>query len=40
MNDELERMWKEVILAYSRKYPRLFLEGLKKTRKYLNQDNQ
>jgi hypothetical protein len=33
MNDEMERIWKEAIVAQSKYYPRIFLEGLKKTTK-------
>jgi hypothetical protein len=31
MNDALERIWKEVVLIYSRYYPGISLERLKKT---------
>jgi hypothetical protein len=27
MNDELERIWKEAMVAYSRYYPGVYLEG-------------
>jgi hypothetical protein len=29
MTDELEIIWKEAVVAYSRYYPRIFLEGVK-----------
>jgi hypothetical protein len=35
MSDKLERIWKEVVMAYSRYYPGIFLEGLKKIMKTL-----
>jgi hypothetical protein len=31
MNDEIERIWKEAVVAVSRQYPDIFLEGLRKT---------
>jgi hypothetical protein len=31
MNDEIERIWKEAVLCYSRNYPGIFLEGLRET---------
>jgi hypothetical protein len=37
MNDELERIWKEVVMAY---YPGIRLEGLRKTTKNLSQNSQ
>jgi hypothetical protein len=36
MNDEMERIWKKLVVASSRYYPRTFLEGLRKT---TNQDS-
>jgi hypothetical protein len=36
---ELEKIWKEAIVAYSRYYAGNSLEGLKKAAKNLNQDN-
>jgi hypothetical protein len=33
MPDELKRIWKEVIMDYSRYYPGICLEGLRKTTK-------
>jgi hypothetical protein len=30
MNDELERVWKEVVVAYSRSYCGIYLKSLKK----------
>jgi hypothetical protein len=33
--DKLERIWKEVVIAYLRYYPGIFLEGLRKTMKTL-----
>jgi hypothetical protein len=32
MNDELERIWKEALVAFSRYYPVIYLEGLRKTK--------
>jgi hypothetical protein len=37
MNDKLERMSKEVDVAKFKYYPRIFLEGLRNTVKYLSQ---
>jgi hypothetical protein len=31
MNNELERMWKETVVAYLKYYPDICLEGLGKT---------
>jgi hypothetical protein len=33
MNNELERIWKEVVMAYSGYYPSIYLQGLGKTTK-------
>jgi hypothetical protein len=33
MNDELERIWKEVVIARSKYYPDIFLKGSRKTMK-------
>jgi hypothetical protein len=33
MSDELERSWKEVLMAYLRYYPDICLKGLRKTTK-------
>jgi hypothetical protein len=33
MIDELERIWKEAVMAYSKKYPEISLESWGKTRK-------
>jgi hypothetical protein len=38
MNNELERIWKEMIMAYSGYYPSICLQGLWKTTK-LSQDS-
>jgi hypothetical protein len=40
MNDELERMWKEAVTAYSRKYLSICPEGLQKTTEYLSHDSK
>jgi hypothetical protein len=40
MIDELKRIWKEAIVAYSRYYPGICLEGLRKTIKNLSQYSQ
>jgi hypothetical protein len=37
-NDELERVWKEAIMAQSRYYPRICLEVMRETTKNLVQD--
>lgn len=39
MVDELERIQKEVIVVYSRYYPGICLEGLRKTTKTLSEEN-
>jgi hypothetical protein len=39
MNDELERMWKEAVVAYLKYYPGIRLEGPRKTTKNFSQDN-
>jgi hypothetical protein len=39
ITDELESIWKEAILAYSRYYPSKFLEGLRKATRNFNEDN-
>jgi hypothetical protein len=36
MADVMERIWKETAMAYSRYYPGICLEGLKKTAKNFN----
>jgi hypothetical protein len=33
MTDELERIWREAVMAYSRYYPSICLEGLRETTK-------
>jgi hypothetical protein len=38
MNDELENIWKEAVVAESRYYPSICLGGLRKTTKILSQD--
>jgi hypothetical protein len=40
MNDELERIWKEAPVAYSRYYPSICLEKLRKTTKTLSQNSR
>jgi hypothetical protein len=35
MNDKLKWIWKEAVVAQSRYYPKMFLEGLRKPTKYL-----
>jgi hypothetical protein len=39
MNDELEMIWKEVVMAQLRHYPGICLERLRKTTETLSQDN-
>jgi hypothetical protein len=34
MNDELERIWNEAVMASSRYYPSICLEGLRKPTKH------
>jgi hypothetical protein len=38
VTDEMERMWKEAVVANLRHYPDLCLEGLRKTKKHLDQN--
>jgi hypothetical protein len=38
MEDELEKCWKEAFRGYSRCYPGISLEGLKKTTRILSDD--
>jgi hypothetical protein len=40
VNNELERMWKEVVIAYLRYYPGICLEELRKTTERHCQDSQ
>jgi hypothetical protein len=40
MHEKLEMIWKEAVVSWSRYYPGIFLEGLNKTTKILNQDNE
>jgi hypothetical protein len=40
MTDELERSWKEIVVAYSKYYPDIFLVGLRKTTNNLTQGSQ
>jgi hypothetical protein len=40
MNDELERILKEAVVAYSRYRPGISLQGLRKTTKTVNGDGQ
>jgi hypothetical protein len=40
MNDELEGIWKEAVMYYSRKYPDIYPEGLRITGEDLSQDSQ
>jgi hypothetical protein len=37
MEDEFYRIWKEAVVAYSRYYPSICLEGMKKAIKHLSQ---
>jgi hypothetical protein len=39
MNDEMERIWKEAVVAYSRCYSGSYQEGVRKTAKILGQDS-
>jgi hypothetical protein len=39
MNDELERIWKEAVVAHLRYYPGICLMGLRKTMKTLSYDS-
>jgi hypothetical protein len=39
MTDGLERIWKESVVAYSKQYPIICLEGLRKPTRNLIQDN-
>jgi hypothetical protein len=39
VNDELERIWKEVVVPNLRYYPNICLEGLRKTTQNLSQDS-
>jgi hypothetical protein len=36
VNDELGRMWREVVITFLKHYPNICLEGLSKTIKALN----
>jgi hypothetical protein len=38
MIDELERIWKKAVMAYSRYYPGILLEGLRNTAENLSPD--
>jgi hypothetical protein len=40
MNDELERTWKETVMAYSRYCPGISVEGLMKTTELLSLDTR
>jgi hypothetical protein len=40
MTDELERIWKEAVVTLSKCYPRVCLEGLRKTTENIDQDIQ
>jgi hypothetical protein len=37
MSDDLERIWKEAAMAYSKYYPGICLDGLRKTTENLSQ---
>jgi hypothetical protein len=39
MNDEMERKWKEAVVAYFRYKPGICLDGLRETTKTLSQDS-
>jgi hypothetical protein len=38
MIDELERIWKEAVMAYSKHWPGVFLEEQRKTMKIASED--
>jgi hypothetical protein len=40
VNNELERIWKEAVVANFRYYPGVRLDGLRKPRKYFSQDKR
>jgi hypothetical protein len=40
MNNNLERIWKEVVVAWSRHNPGIFLERLRKFKKHLSHDSR
>jgi hypothetical protein len=40
MIDELERIWKEAVVTYSRYYRGTYLAGLRNTKKFLSRDSQ
>jgi hypothetical protein len=40
MNDEQEKIWKEAVVAHSRQYPGICLEGLRKPMKYHSQNSR
>jgi hypothetical protein len=40
MNDEWEETWKETLVAYSRYYPGIYLEGRRQITKTLNRDSR
>jgi hypothetical protein len=39
MSEEMGRIWKEAVVAYSRYYPGSFLKEIRKTTKILGQDS-
>jgi hypothetical protein len=39
MDDELKRIWKEVVVAELRYYPGICMEGMRKTMKNYGQDS-
>jgi hypothetical protein len=39
MNDEVDRMWKEAVMAYFNAMPSIHLKGLTKTTKHLSYDS-
>jgi hypothetical protein len=40
MDSELENIWKKAIMTKLKYYPRIYLEGLRKTMNTLSQDSQ
>jgi hypothetical protein len=40
MSEEFERIWKETIMAESRHYPGICLEGQRKAKRNLRHDSQ
>jgi hypothetical protein len=40
VTDEFERMWKEAVVSYLMKYPSIYLDRLKKTKKNIIEDTK